>query len=286
MPKEIKKNTILILGASGFIGNVLYKELLPYFDVFGTYCSKNEFFEQNKVFFRFCVEKDSVTKILSEVKPTYIISCILGDFKSQLKAHQEICEYVKANHESRLLYLSSAKIFDGKSKFPSYENNKPLAESAYGKFKISVEKMLLYDIPAQTVILRLPIILGANSPKIFQLQQSIKNHATFEIFPNLIISVTTANKIAQQVHYIINKNLDGIFHLASTDMIHHEDLFIEITSKIGEKLPIFKSTYTSNDDSYLAILPKINKLPEAYNITVAEVVEACTLNEEILTFKN
>lgn len=286
MTKEIKKNTILILGASGFIGNVLYRELLPYFDVFGTYNTKNEFFEQNKVFYRFCVEKDSVTKILSEVKPTYIISNIRGGFKSQLEAHREICDYVTANHESRLLYLSSAAVFDGKFKFPSYENDKPQAESDYGKFKISVEKILLEDIPAQTVILRLPLVLGATSPKMVQLQQSIKNHATFEVFPKLIISITTANKIAQQIHYIINKNLDGIFHLASTDMIHHEDLFIEITSKIGEKLPIFKSTYNSNDDSYLAILPKINILPEIYNITVAEVIDASTLNEEILTFKN
>ena len=41
--KESNKNTILILGASGFIGNVLYKELLSYFDVYGTYCQNTDF---------------------------------------------------------------------------------------------------------------------------------------------------------------------------------------------------------------------------------------------------
>ena len=286
MLNEKKNNTILILGASGFIGNVLYKELLPYFDVFGTYCSKNEFYEQNNVFYRFCAERDSISEILKKTNPSFIISSIRGDFKDQSRAHREICEYVRKNHNSRILYLSSATVFDGKFKFPSYENDKPFAESDYGKFKVSIEKMLLGEIPAQTVILRLPIVLGVNSPRMLQLQQSIKHHAAFEVYPNLIVSITTANKIAQQIHYIINKNLDGIFHLASTDMIHHEDLFIEITSKIGEKLPIFKSIYSSNDDSYLAILPKVNKLPDTYNISVSDVIEACTLNEEILTLKN
>lgn len=286
MLKETKNNTILILGATGFIGNVLYKELLPYFDVYGTYFTENEFYEENQVFYKYDVEKDSILNILETVRPAYIISCLRGDFNAQIKAHKAICEYVNDNHHSRLLYISSATVFDGKFKLPSYENDKPLAESSYGKFKISVEKMLLEQIPAQTVILRLPIVLSVTSPRIVQLQQSIKHHANFEVFPNLIVSVTTANKIAQQVHYIINKNLDGIFHLASTDMVHHEDLFREITSKLSDKMPIFKSIFSSNEDRYLAILPRENKLPDEYQITTEEVIEECTLKDEIVSLKN
>ena len=103
---------------------------------------------------------------------------------------------------------------------------------------------------------------------------------------NLTISLTTANKIAQQLHYIISKRLDGVYHLASNDMVHHEDLFREISSKFGDKTPIFKSVYRRNEDSYLAILPKKNILPKQYRISVAEVIDDCTLNEEIVTLKN
>ena len=108
----------------------------------------------------------------------------------------------------------------------------------------------------------------------------------FEVYPNLTISITTADKVAQQIHYIIRKELDGVFHLASDDMVHHEDLFREITSKMGNNYPIFKSVYRRNEDEYLAILPKKNKLPKNYRISVEEVVEDSTLNEEIATFKN
>ena len=92
--------------------------------------------------------------------------------------------------------------------------------------------------------------------------------------------------MAQQIHYIISKKLDGIFHLASDDMVHHDDLFRDITSKIGDKKPIFKNVFRRSKNEYLAILPKKNKLPKQYRISVAKVIEDSTLSEEITTFKN
>ena len=121
--------------------------------------------------------------------------------------------------------------------------------------------------------------------KILQVRQAIKHQAVFDVYPNLIISITTANTIAQQIHYIINKELTGIFHLTSNDLVHHQDLFTEICEKISNKTPIFKSIYNSNDDQYLAILPKHNILPTNYQTTVADVVENSTL-EDLITLKN
>ncbi len=54
------KNKILILGASGFIGNALYKELLSYFDVYGTYASQEGLYGDNQVFYKYRVEDDAL----------------------------------------------------------------------------------------------------------------------------------------------------------------------------------------------------------------------------------
>lgn len=278
-------NKILILGASGFIGNSLYKELLSYFDVYGTYSTQEGLFGDNQVFYKYHVEDDALDVILAQIQPDCVISCLRGDYTAQYKAHELLVEYCIATN-SRLLFLSTVNVFDGKGTFPSYENDTAFSESSYGRFKVSIEK-LIQTLPKKNyAILRLPMVLGVNSPRVFQLKQAIKNHAAFEVFPNLIISVTTADKIAQQVHYIINKNGRGIYHLASKDMVHHYDLFREISEKISDKTPIFKSVYSSNEDRYLAILPKKNKLPKTYRITVAEVIEDSTLKEEIITLKN
>lgn len=279
------KQRILILGGSGFIGNAIYKELLPYFDVHATYCKQHGLFSENQIFHHYCVAEHSMFLLLNTIRPTVIISAMKGDFESQLKAHQQIAEYTLLNQNCVVLYISSSEVFDAKRHHPSYENDATLSETALGKFKISIEKLLLEKIPLQTAILRLPIVLGINSPTIFHLRQCIRHKATFDVYPNLVISATTINKVCQQIHYIINQSLHGIFHLASNDMIHHEDLFREITAKIGDNIPIFKSVFSSNEDSYKALLPKKNKLPKQYQITISEVIEESCLNEEIVSIK-
>jgi dTDP-4-dehydrorhamnose reductase len=274
-------NRILILGASGFIGNTIYKELTSYFDVYGTYNTANKALDDNNVMFQFNVEKDNINDTLKKVNPNYIISSLRGPFKDQLRVHQELLNYTLSSVDCKIIYLSTVNVFDGKGKFPSYENDSLLADSQYGKYKVMQEKAI-YKLPnSKFAILRLPLVLGVNSPRIIQLKEASKNKTDFEVYPNLIISITTANKIAQQVHYIINKNLNGIFHLSSNDMIHHLELFEELSKKLELNHFVFKNIYTSNKDKYLAILAKHNKLPKNYQINISEIIEDCVLKEEI-----
>ena len=274
-------NRILILGASGFIGNAIYKELTSYFDVYGTYHTANKALDYNNVMFKFNVEKDNINDTLNKVNPNYIISSLRGPFKDQLRVHQETLNYTLSAVNCKIIYLSTVNVFDGKGKFPSYENDSLLADSQYGKYKVRQEKAINKLPNSKFAILRLPLVLGVNSPRIIQLKEASKNKTDFEVYPNLIISVTTANKIAQQVHYIINKNLNGIFHLSSNNMIHHLELFEELSKKLELNHFVFKNIYTSNKDRYLAILAKHNKLPKNYQINISQVIEDCVLKEEI-----
>ncbi len=285
MAKKEEKQRVLILGGSGFIGNALYKELLSYFETHCTYCKQHGAFSENQVFYDYSVEADSMLVLLNTIKPTVIVSTINGDYKNLFDAHQQLVNYTLLNPNCSVLYISSSEVFDGKVKHASYENDITISKTAAGRFKISIEKLLLETIPQQTTIIRLPMVLGINSPEILHLRQCIRHNANFEVFPNLVLTTTTISKVCQQIHYIINKSLRGIFHLSSTDMIHHEDLFREIASKMGDKMPIFKSVFTSNEDTYNAILTKENKLPTSYQISVMEVIEASSLNEEIVSIK-
>jgi dTDP-4-dehydrorhamnose reductase len=281
--KEIH-NRILILGASGFIGNTLYKELLPYYDVYGTFASQEGLFAENQVFFKYEVEDGNLKRILETVHPSIIISAVKGNPKALYKAHELLCNYVLQT-ESKLLFISCASVFDAKGEFPSFEDDIPLSESIEGKLKVSLERIIRQLPKEKFVITRLPFVLGVTSPTIIQLKQAIKHQATFEVFPSLIISATTQSKFAQQIHYIINKNLSGIFHLSSEDVMHHDELFRDISEKISHKKPIFKSVYSSNEDRFLAVLPKENLLPKNYQITLDEVIADSTLKDEIETLK-
>ena len=86
--------TILIIGASGYIGSKIYKELNNFYKVYGTFFS-NKSFNKNKNFIHYDIDKHDITNILKSTKPNLIISSLRGDFKNQIFAHTIIIEYIK-----------------------------------------------------------------------------------------------------------------------------------------------------------------------------------------------
>ncbi|WP_026753497.1 sugar nucleotide-binding protein [Sediminibacter sp. Hel_I_10] len=272
-PSEEHKHRILILGASGFIGNAIYRELRAYFNTFGTYRVSRKEFDNNQHYFQYNVEEDDIFEVLEATKPSIIISCLRGDFHAQTIAHQHVAEYLMA-HDSKMIFLSSANVFDAYSKFPSYELDKTFSGSIYGHFKIKIENMLLRLPKKKVAIVRLPMVLGVQSPRLKEIKQHLEDNTAIELFPNIIMNVTTESKVTQQIHYIINRNKNGIFHLGSTDLVHHDEYFKDIIGQITQKNGVsYKQVYTTNEDRYLAVLPKYNKLPKHLQITSTQVLE-------------
>lgn len=279
-------NRILILGGSGFVGNTLYRELLSYFDVYGTYYSQSEKYADNHVFYRFDAYNDDLFSLLDRIKPGLIISAFNTNLDVRLRVYRDLITYLGTERKSRLIVFSSSSVFDARTAFPAYETDRPVSQTEKGKSEIAIEKLLLEAIPGQLVIARVPIILGTNSPVIIKLREAIRRQAHFELYPNHIVSVTTADKLSQQIHYLINKERTGIFHLGSTDVIHHDELFKEIATGMSSTTPVFDYVYQSNDDCYYAILARDKKLPAAYRITVNQVIENTVLSDQITTLKN
>ncbi|WP_411768734.1 sugar nucleotide-binding protein [Winogradskyella sp. A3E31] len=272
MSKEQEKHKILILGVSGYLGGEIYKELYPYFRTYGTYFTPNKLHEANKQFFHYNVEEDDIWEILEATRPSIIISALRGDFHAQTIAHIHLAEYA-LRHKSKIIFLSSANAFDAYSKFPSYENDKTLSHSIYGHFKIKIENMLLRMPKRQVAIIRLPMVFGQNSPRIQEMKQLILEKEAVEIFPNLIMNVTLDRKVTQQIHYIINRNKYGIFHSGSTDLVHHDEFFKDILAMISDTTVQLKHVFTTNEDRYLAVLPKFNRLPKHLQLTSHTVIE-------------
>ena len=276
MQERKSKHRILILGVSGFIGQALYKELYPYFRTYGTYASNNRELEKNKQFFQYNHEEDDIFEILKITRPSIIISSLRGNFATQIIAHQHIAEYVKS-HSCKMIFLSSSNVFDAYKNYPSYENDKTFSNSIYGHFKIKVENIFMRLPAKKWTIIRIPMVLGTNCPRVTEIKTLINDEKPIEIFPNLIINVTTDDKLSQQVHYIINREKFGVFHLGSTDLVHHDDYIKSIVRSLGDFKPIYKQVYTTNDDRYLAVLPKLNKLPKNLQIESKDVLKMSIL---------
>ena len=263
-------NNILILGGSGFIGYSLYKELSPFFNTFGTFNS-NINFKKNKHFFKYDIEKNDIEKLLTKLKPSIIISSLRGPFENQIILHNLLINYSK-KFNFKLIFLSSSNVFDSFHNYPSYEYDKTLSESKYGIFKIKIENAILRMKNKNFVIARLPMIFGLNCPRIKEMKDKMLEKKPFEVFPNSIINVNSILKLCQQIHYIINQELNGIFHLGSTDLISHHEFFKKLAIHRNFEKIVFKQVFTINDLRYIAVLPRENKLPSHLTITCDEVL--------------
>lgn len=173
--------------------------------------------------------------------------------------------------------MSSANVFDRFTNYPSYEYDKTFSESIYGRLKIKIENRLLRLPNDKYIICRIPMIFGANSPRVKQLKQQIENNDSIEVFPNVVINAAHIDKLAQQIHYLINRKKQGIFHLGSKDLVHHSDLIQEICKELSDETPIIKNVFDSNDDRQLSVLPKDNLLPKHLQLTIEEVVKKSTV---------
>ena len=271
---------ILILGASGFIGNALYKELNSYYDTFGTYFSKKGY-SKNHHFFHFSLSVGGLEDIIKEVKPKLIISSLRGPFDALIETHQFLIDLINKSN-CRLLFLSSANVFDTFEHFPSYEYDKTLSDSIYGRFNIKIENNLIRLPTTKYVLARLPMVFGNNSPRILELDKAIEKNKPIEVFPNTIINVNNDLRLCQQIHFIINRQLSGIFHLGSTDLIHHFDFMKLIIKRRYNKRPIYKQVYSTNQMRYLAVLAKENKLPLNLLFSYTEILNDLTLIKKYL----
>ena len=76
------------------------------------------------------------------------------------------------------------------------------------------------------------------------------------------MNVSTDKRVVQQLHYIINRSKNGVFHYGSNDVVHHDDFIKDLVRQLVLNQPKFKYVYTTNEERYLAVLPKYNKLPK------------------------
>lgn len=262
----------MILGGSGFIGHGIYKELRPFFNVHATYNQSNEKYDKNKKFHQWDVTMEPLGILLQNLKPDIIISAMRGEFKAQVIAHFEAISYIMS-HDAHLVFLSSANVFDAFTNFPSYEYDKTFSYSVYGRFKIKIENALLRLPNEKYMIVRLPMVFGALSPRIEELKTYYKVNDPIEVFPNVVINATVLSKVTQQLHFLINHKEHGVYHLGSIDLVTHEDLISDICEKLEFENPRFTQVYESNEDRFLALLPKENPMPKHLQITIQEVVD-------------
>ena len=215
-----------------------------------------------------------LTYILDIIKPESVVSCLRGDFNTQLNLHIKIAEYLKENGGS-LYFFSTTNVFDNDMSRPHYEDDFPNSVTDYGQYKIECENKIIDILHENACILRIPQVWGKNSPRMNKLLSSLHNNKEIVVYPKLFHNTNTDVMIAKQLCYIMDNKLKGIFHLVSEDIVNYRDFYNELIMRIG-----FNNTKVEEnfeEEGYFALLSKRNNVfPRQLRFTNKSVINYLT----------
>ena len=227
------KKTILITGATGFIGARLFKGLKEYEPIGITRKIKS----QNEKYFIKCDMTNSIElkKIIMDTNPDIIYHFAAmtnpqRNEKTPKEARSSNVDITKNlveiidTQKTHLIFLSTDKVFDGSKNNPN-ENSKTNPLWIYSSLKLECEKIIEGNMIKYHII-RLPIVHGNGDKD----SSSFIDHALIDLragkllnsFNNVKRCYVKVDELTKFLIKLINDSHYGIYHAGSTLMSYFD----------------------------------------------------------------
>ena len=258
---------IMIIGASGFLGNKLFDILSRKHRVIGADIKRTE----NK-FVLDASNNEEVRSFIMNNRPDVVIDTVALTSSLACEKNPELCR--KLNYETskniaaackeisaKMVFISSTYLFDGeKGDYSEKDKVEPINE--YAKTKIMAEKEI--SKLERYIILRVDIMYGYNGKEkpngVFEMILSEKEIRLRE--PNQIRQPVLVDDVVDALDELINKNQNGIFHVAGLTRIKMIDFLRKLEKIVREKSQI----KITNEKSEIEI-----KIPKNATLNISKI---------------
>lgn len=269
---------ILIVGASGFIGNSLFKKLIikSNYKLKGT--SLNS---QNNLFEKLDINNLEQTKILlNKFKPEIIIWCAgnknLSETEKSLKntinvnfeSIKGIEDYLNKFSSTHFIFLSSDYIFDGvKGNFKV--NDKANPKTFYGISKLTAEQYIKTKFPLFSIV-RTSAVIGKGSVFFDWLNNCVVNKKNTSLYTNNF-TPTPLDFLIRQIEYLFEKKTSATYNICGNKTLSRYDIGLIISKYYGIN-PIFLKKERDGNNSFQKDLSLVPFLVKEENINLEEEI--------------
>ncbi|MFO8052711.1 MAG: SDR family NAD(P)-dependent oxidoreductase [Candidatus Omnitrophota bacterium] len=257
MAKGGKKKTVLVTGATGFIGRHLIKRLVD-LDQYSIVAisrfpekAKNLKNEKLKLI-KADITKENDLKKLTKIPIDIIIHCaarLEGKKKKNFDkinifGTENICKLAVELGIERFIYLSSVAVVSGNKQLPLTEDLPHSATNVYGQSKLEAEKKVLVyrrkGLPV--IILRPPMVYGEDEPHAFPFLLKLLK---WRMVPLLEggrhkLHLAYVKNVVEAIIFALGSEdmLEGSFFVADREILTINQVFRKMAEGIGAKPPL------------------------------------------------
>lgn len=241
----MRKNAVLIVGASGFIGRKLYSELKAHkYPVIGTYFNNHkEIQKRERIYLDLNKDDFHLLRGLSPLSHVFLCHGIAGIEKCKNKSSYAInventvklLDFIKQLNPNVIpVFFSTSMVYRGLSRYPT-ESSETLPLNEYGKQKLKVERYIK-DNFAKVIILRLTKVFGTekNDGSLFTawVEKLIRNKNVYAIKDCFISPIYVGDAI-KIVRKLIEGGSYGIYNLGGDYIASYFDLANKLVSSFS-----------------------------------------------------
>lgn len=258
---------VLIIGGSGFVGSYIIKHLPKDWEKFCTYNS-NPISSSNLQSFKIDLldnTKEIVT-LIQNIKPDYIVHTVAFPSVDYCEEKPMIADKLHVNTtkiianasaeiNSKLLFLSTDAVFEGKINKKYLETDIPNPINHYGLTKLKAEKIVL-ESSSNNVVLRTAVIYGKNSKSRFTnwIISYLKENKQVDPFVDQYNSPTLVDDLSLAIIQILKDGVSGLYHATGPTCVNRYDFALMLANEFGLNSTLIKPV-TSLEKKQLAPRP-------------------------------
>ena len=206
------QQTVLVVGASGFLGRCIVDRLSPQTNVICTHCAHPYFPTSHRYDF-FC---DDIQELLETTEVSIVIFAAMVEMSPPEEVRRAMTHFIQECHDRRLIYLSSDGIFDGEQ--GNYtEQDMTIPRTRYGKNLLTCET-LIKEQCRDYCIIRPSYIYGFScgelDKRLSRTRERIDADETVEIFDDMYKSPLGVEQVAEAVITFSFSKYLGTVHVA------------------------------------------------------------------------
>ena len=222
--------------------------------------------------------QEEVSHFVDRVRPHTIINCSGLSNRDKCEQNPDAAYLLNAvgarniaiasnKYMAKLVQLSTADVFDGKSKLPYTEFDQPNPQSIYGKSKLAGENYVR-EFSNYHFIVRVSRLYSRENQFVEDILKEAKSGQVV-VSKDPYMSPTSAHELANFLIELINTSSFGTYHTSADGFISMHDFTSEILSYTGVKADIIESSeYTSlkSRPGFFALDDYILKITGGYKI--------------------